>query len=485
MCKPTKDSSKTDGPTDVLSNSTKVVSNTATNTDTGSITITPENKVIGYAKDKHFIVGSIRAKHTDNNLQIGIKGTYYDVTKFAPYHPGGDVINEFHKKDATAQFLAYHPPNVLTRMKLKKVGTYDFDSDKPFGCKLQGDWMKLNEKFEKEGRYETPISYFFTKVAVVGFFFIMAWANAYMYQNCNDFGSFAKFLCFILGSICLAGTWQQAGFIVHDTMHNHIFHNQKKDQKCGYFFGSIVLGLSSKWWRDEHTDHHLYTNSHVKNVGPSDPQMQEDIWIQHADLIQYFPKNIAPYLLKFQKYYFIPLCVVVAPINLRIESMVNNRRIDELVGFIIHCTWVTTLILSFDTIIEGVLYVFIANLFLGVLTIQLLVSHYSKPYVEKNDLLSSTGISWASHQLQCVLDIMCPPFMDWFHGGLHLHSPHHLFPRMCRCHYRDIYNEIVTLCESNGLELDRKGWFEAVGCLITHLGDIENAESILEKVKTL
>lgn len=68
---------------------------------------------------------------------IGIKGTYYDITNYAPHHPGGDVITEFHNQDATAQFLVYHSKSVLKRLKyLKIVGTYEFDEDKPFGSKL-------------------------------------------------------------------------------------------------------------------------------------------------------------------------------------------------------------------------------------------------------------------------------------------------------------------------------------------------------------
>lgn len=34
--------------------------------------------------------------------------------------------------------------------------------------------------------------------------------------------------------------------------------------------------------------------------------------------------------------------------------------------------------------------------------------------------------------------------MDWFHGGLNLHSPHHLFPRMPRNKYRKAHQLIVA-----------------------------------------
>ncbi len=64
-------------------------------------------------------------------LLVGVRGDWYDVTNFLPYHPGGDVILEFVGRDATAQFMAYHSPRVLANRK--PVGNYDFDKCKEIG----------------------------------------------------------------------------------------------------------------------------------------------------------------------------------------------------------------------------------------------------------------------------------------------------------------------------------------------------------------
>ena len=44
---------------------------------------------------------------------IGIDGYWYDITKFIPFHPGGDVIKQFVGKDASAVFHAFHKDSVL------------------------------------------------------------------------------------------------------------------------------------------------------------------------------------------------------------------------------------------------------------------------------------------------------------------------------------------------------------------------------------
>ena len=59
--------------------------------------------------------------------------------------------------------------------------------------------------------------------------------------------------------------------------------------------------------------------------------------------------------------------------------------------------------------------------------------------------------SFARRQLAVVIDIDNPPWLDWFHGGLNLHSVHHLFPRMCREHYRAAHPRVLELCRKHGV----------------------------------
>jgi fatty acid desaturase len=435
---------------------------------------------LGRAEDKAIIPGSLRPVRSGSNknaqdddllpppLWIGIQGKYYNATKFATHHPGGDVIYEFHHQDATAQFVAYHSRAVLKRVtELYKVeGTYEYDADKPGGSALQGEWMKMNDQFEQDGLYDTPALFVAGRIAIVIGFTLGMCAFVLAYHQTHSY----KPAFLLLGAICLAGLWQQSGFLMHDTMHNHLFHNREQDQKLGWIFGSVLFGVSSKWWRDEHNEHHLFTNTVVGGVGPSDPQMIEEVWIQDPALIPFFAKPFVGHILRFQQYYFIPLCVGVGPLGIRVDGLLHTSRLGELAGVALHFLWVAMLIRSFDALWEGVVFYMTANCFLGILSVQLLVSHYSRPWEEKEE--TKHPASWAARQIEAVLDISCPTWMDWFHGGLHLHSPHHLFPRMCRCHYRTIYKDIVSMCEKHEVELDNLTWTDAVRVTVKHLGEI-------------
>jgi delta8-fatty-acid desaturase len=131
------------------------------------------------------------------------------------------------------------------------------------------------------------------------------------------------------------------------------------------------------------------------------------------------------------------------------------------------------------------LFVYLTYTFVGVLSLQLLISHYSKPFVDKNEIINqedkpramfrTTATStccWAYHQIQCVTDIKCPAYMDWFHGGLNMHSIHHLFPRMSRYHYRAVYNDVLELGKRNGVPIDQQCFSEALMNVTHQLGKV-------------
>jgi delta8-fatty-acid desaturase len=405
-------------------------------------------------------------------LLVGVRGDWYDVTNFLPYHPGGDVILEFVGRDATAQFMAYHSPRVLANRK--PVGNYDFDKAKPGGEVMQGDWMRLSDKYEQLGYYDTPLWFVWSRVAIIATFLSATLACVHVYTH-GMLGEWVSRMVFVVGAICLAGFWQQSGFLMHDTMHNLCFHNRHYDQMLGWFCGNIVLGLSSKWWRDEHNEHHLFTNTAVDGVGASDPQMIEDAWIQDVMLDQFYhPLNQLPlphvkdFLIKYQHVLFVPLCMIAGPYHIKIVSLVNaGPRPMEYFGIALHFTFVHSLLSCFDTWSERFAFYGIAMFFIGVLSIQLLVSHYGKPWVEKETVKVSG--SWAKRQVESIVDIDCPLWLDWFHGGLHLHSPHHLFPRLPRCYYRQVHKDVLAMCKNNGVELSIMPWFDAVAAALRHL----------------
>ncbi|KAF0919007.1 hypothetical protein E2562_027643 [Oryza meyeriana var. granulata] len=60
-----------------------------------------------------------------------------------------------------------------------------------------------------------------------------------------------------------------------------------------------------------------------------------------------------------------------------------------------------------------------------------------------------------------TLDVACPPWMDWFHGGLQFQVERHLFPRLPRCHLLAVAPLVRALCAKHGLPYQRCGFWEA------------------------
>lgn len=425
----------------------------------------PQTYFQGRAKGGHPITDTHRpALQQDKPLLIGIRGKWYDVTEYLPHHPGGDVLLEFSGRDATAQFLAYHDAKRVLKYR-KHVGTYDFNEDAPGGEPMQGDWLKLYDKYEELGYNKTPTSFIISRFAIIFAFLIVSLTLVWYYLRSPHP------LILLMASISLAGFWQQSGFLMHDAMHSIVFHDTKLDYGAGWFLGNVFLGVSGKWWRDEHTEHHLFTNTLIDGVGSTDPQMVEDVWVQDIMLAprayNKLPKVLQKVVSSYQHLYFVPILAFVGPYVIKGVSIARERRPWEVFGTLLYYVWIIALLRLFPSWQEALFFYWVAMLGLGVLSVQLLVSHYSKDWVEK-EALKGEG-SWAKQQVEAVVDIDCPLWLDWFYGGLHLHSPHHLFPRMSRYYYRAVHQDIAAMCTKNGMTLDVQGWVSAVTASIEHL----------------
>mmetsp|Transcript_3079 Transcript_3079/g.8107 ORF Transcript_3079/g.8107 Transcript_3079/m.8107 type:complete len:121 (-) Transcript_3079:271-633(-) len=63
--------------------------------------------------------------------------------------------------------------------------------------------------------------------------------------------------------------------------------------------------------------------------------------------------------------------------------------------------------------------------------------------------------SWWHKQLAGTIDVVCPPWMDWFHGGLQYQTVHHLYPRLPRYALRPTSAEVAATADKCGLTYHR------------------------------
>lgn len=402
-------------------------------------------------------------------VRVGVRGKWYDVSNFVERHPGGDVLLEFQDRDATAQFIAYHDEAKVLK-HWRPVGTYEFDEAAPGGDPLEGEYLKLAAHFEREGYFETDMRWFAGKLALTTMMLLGALLGAIAYVQAGSR------LSFVAGAVLLAGFWQQSGFFMHDFMHNQIFHRRQLDQWFGWFFGGVCFGVSGRWWRDEHNEHHLFTNSIVAGVGRADPQMGETIWAQDPKLFEFFARPVLRLLLRIQHIIFLPILIFVGPFGIKIDTIVSENRPSEFAAIGMHWLWSAALVSAFPSWLEGALFYYVASCCTGVLMIQLLISHYASPFIEKDE--AKTSGTWMRRQLGACTDIACPWWVDWFHGGLNLHSPHHLFPRMPRHNYRKAHALITAAAAKHDVKVHVLSWTGAIIQTLRHLRKMETLFSM-------
>lgn len=495
-------------------------------------------------------------EHPEAECIVGIHGGWYDLTSFCRRHPGGSVVlNRCHLQDATEPFKAFHGRNVLR-------GWTPIASYTPREDPASKVFTDLHDAFQREGFFQTSFCWYAAKFAFT-FLLLVAvgvilsfptdsfWFNnvkpseqlssvSFVFPSVNvtsasryAFTSFSsdpysffqnsEMYRALLGGLFLGLFWQQCGFLMHDLMHNELTHKRRVDQPLGFLFGSILLGVSAHWWRDEHFEHHAFTNT-VMLRPPSiqaeegsktprgscweskleclstkpilsrplyvDPQMQEEVWAQNPKLFGLYlypaPSSI-PFCsfvnlcfhrlqqlcISYQNILWVFFCVFAGRPAIVVNGFYKERRWFEILGlschtFLIYCLmqW------AFPNWTWRFLFYAVAAIYEGVLHVQLLVSHYAKPWVELNALFSSVG--WYRAQVICNMNIRNPVWLDWFHGGLNFHIEHHLFPLMPRHRFREASVRVRKACEELGLPYDEVGWFQGIFRTIRHLSHVAN-----------
>lgn len=82
-----------------------------------------------------------------------------------------------------------------------------------------------------------------------------------------------------------------------------------------------------------------------------------------------------------------------------------------------------------------------------VLHVQITLSHWGMP---TSDL--GPNESFPQRQLRTTMDVDCPPWLDWFHGGLQFQAVHHLFPRVPRHNLRRGQELVREFSEKSGVK---------------------------------
>jgi len=82
------------------------------------------------------------------------------------------------------------------------------------------------------------------------------------------------------------------------------------------------------------------------------------------------------------------------------------------------------------------------------------------------------GESFAQRQLRTTMDVDCPAWMDFVHGGLQFQAVHHLFPSVPRHNLRKLQGLVREFCEETKIKYSLVGFVKGNAKVLDRLSDV-------------
>ncbi|KAF2739510.1 fatty acid desaturase [Polyplosphaeria fusca] len=298
---------------------------------------------------------------------------------------------------------------------------------------------------------------------------------------------------YLSSAVFLGCLWHQLAFTVHDAGHMGITHDFQTDTFIGMLVASYMGGLSVCWWKYNHNVHHVVTN-HTEH----DPDIQHLPFfaISHklfGNLFSTYYERImeydafAKFMIRYQDslYYFVMCLGRFNLMRLSWTYLLTQgprkgpawwHRYFELVGQIFFWTW-----FGYGVVYKSVpggwtklAFVLISNAITMPLHVQITLSHFAMSTAD----LGVTE-SFPQKMLRTTMDVDCPQWLDFFHGGLQFQAIHHLFPRIPRHNLRRTQKLVQEFCNEVDIPYALLGFVEGNQVVLGKLGDVSRQAAIL------
>lgn len=367
--------------------------------------------------------------------------------------------------------------NELSRRDLLSLPALDYDTQST----LRDKYNSLHAKVIKAGLYQCEYSNYIRELVKIGSLLLYSF-------------SFLHLGYYTISAVLIATAWHQMTFIAHDAGHVSITHNYQFDNVFGMVIASWCGGLSLGWWKRNHNVHHLITNDPVH-----DPDIQhlpffavsvrlfEDVYSTYYDKFLWFDA-VARKMVPFQEYLYYPI-LAFGRFNLyrllwtHVLMGEGPRRGSaawfrwfELAGLSFFFYWFFYIIVGHK--VEGgwnkTWYVMASHMCTMLVHVQITLSHFA---MSTADL--GVSESFASRQLRTTMDVDCPQWLDFLHGGLQFQAIHHLFPRMPRHNLRKAQPYVLDFCQEVGLPYSIYGFGKGNEIIIGKLAEIGKQCSIM------
>eukprot|EP00555_Chaetoceros_dichaeta_P006651 CAMPEP_0198267604 /NCGR_PEP_ID=MMETSP1447-20131203/33765_1 /TAXON_ID=420782 /ORGANISM="Chaetoceros dichaeta, Strain CCMP1751" /LENGTH=517 /DNA_ID=CAMNT_0043958273 /DNA_START=102 /DNA_END=1655 /DNA_ORIENTATION=+ len=484
-------------------------------------------------KPREITPSFLATKNSIGECWIAYDGDVYDVTRWLPMHPGGiRAIMSAGGQDATSVMKSLHTPYTLKNYmkRVRKVGILsDKTADAPKSAqadelvkkrknKLRSDailkdFNALSDKLLNDGWYDaTPLQYWAAIIRallllVVGVFLILL----------SRTGSTISLL---IGSIMIGIFFENIAFMGHDAGHGSISGDIHIDAWLGFILGNFLTGIDIGWWKSTHYAHHSATNAIHDDPDIQhmpllcfEERMTDNLWSAYHG--KFMPLDaLGKLIIPYQNWYFYPV-MGVARFNLYIQSVLYlidtrpffNRSgtvekiIDESTGQVkekygwpkpkanfwmgqvislMGFYYVWYCLISCLDIKSTVICIFASHMAAGLLHVQILISHTAMNYCSSGaGSFEADGVpegtdeaGYYEWQALSTMDVSCPPWMDWAHGGLNFQLEHHLFPRIPRWKLRSLMPLVDEIFNKYDIPVVRVPFIEANRMMLAQMADV-------------
>ncbi|EKV19313.1 Fatty acid desaturase, putative [Penicillium digitatum] len=350
---------------------------------------------------------------------------------------------------------------------------------------IKRKYRELNERIKAEGLYDCNYSCYFVECCRYTLFAGLS----YTFLRMGWWATSAIFLgCF----------WHQLVFTAHDAGHMAITHNFHVDTLIGMFIADYLGGLSLGWWKRSHNVHHIVTNEpehdpdieHIPFFAISH-RFLTSLRSTYYDRIMAFDA-LAQFLLKFQNYSYYPI-MMLARFNLYVLSweyllkgQAPRRGIAwwhvwfELVGQVFFWTWFGYGVM-YKTLPDAssrIIFLLVSHVVSSPLHVQITLSHFAMSTANLG-----AGESFAQKMLRTTMDVDCPTWLDFFHGGLQFQAIHHLYPRIPRHNLRRTQKFVIEFCRDTGIPYAIFTFYDGNKEVISRLGDVAKQVRLMEECR--
>lgn len=329
--------------------------------------------------------------------------------------------------------------------------------------------------------------------------------RAYAYESLSYIFLFALFAIslhysqYALSGLFLGLVWHQLVFTAHDAGHMGITHSFHIDTCIGIFIADFLGGLSIGWWKRNHNVHHIVTNS-----PEHDPDIEhmpffaishrffDSLRSTYYDRIMDFD-SVAQWAIKYQAYLYYPLlcfgrfnlyrlswAYLLSPTQAPRKGPAWWHRYLEIACNILFWYWFgyQTVYLRIPTWSARITFILISHMVTAPLHVQITLSHFA---MSTADL----GIheSFAQKMLRTTMDVDCPSWLDFLHGGLQFQAVHHLYPRIPRHNLRKAQSYVRRFCGEVNIPYVIYGFTKGNQAVIGRLGEVAKQVEIYEECR--